>query len=192
MSENFFKVLLVSYYFPPSRVSGSVRTLKFTKYLLRNNWKSTVITTDSVNANDFDESLQKELNGLDVEVIRIKEKRTLNFFHRFDPIRRPRKIVNRLLNYLSNFFFIPDGKIKWSKQAKEKVVSLLQKEHYDVILVSCPPFSVFSELTKIKSSVRVPIVVDYRDLWFGSHLINYPTPFHRIKHKNRPTRFDIV
>ncbi len=183
MSENYFKVLLVSYYFPPSRLSGSVRTLKFVKYLLRNNWKSTIITSDSVEDYYYDESLQKELNELDIEIIRIKEKRFFNFFYRFDPVRRPRKIVNRLLNFISNVFFVPDNKNRWSKQASEKVVELLQKEHFDVILVSCPPFSIFSELTRKKSSIRIPIVVDYRDLWFGSHIINYPTPLHRIKHK---------
>lgn len=183
MSENYFKVLLFSYYFPPSRLSGSVRTLKFVKYLLRNNWKSTVITSDSVEDYYYDESLQKELNQLDIEIIRIKEKRFFNFFYRFDPIRRPRKIVNKLLNFLSNILFVPDNKKRWSKQASEKVVELLQKENFDVILVSCPPFSAFSELTRKKSSIRIPIVVDYRDLWFGSHIINYPTPLHRIKHK---------
>lgn len=183
MSENYFKVLLISYYFPPSRLSGSLRTLKFVKYLLRNNWKSTVITSDSVGVFDYDESLQKELNELDIKIIRIKEKRFFNFLYKFDPVRRPRKIVNKLLNYFSNFFFIPDNKKRWSKQVREKAIELLQKEHFDVILVSCPPFSVFSELTRIKSSIRIPIVVDYRDLWFGSHIINYPTPLHRIKHK---------
>lgn len=183
MSENNFKLLLISYYFPPSKFSGSIRTLKFVKYLKRANWQTTVVTTDYVSDIDFDDSLQTELNDLDIEVIRIKEKKFFNFFYRYEPIRHPRKIINRLLNYLSNIFFIPDNKIRWSIEVRKKITELLSKEHFDVILVSCPPFSVFSELTKIKSSLRVPIVVDYRDLWFGSFLINYPTPLHRIKHK---------
>lgn len=183
MSENFFKVLLVSYYFPPSRVSGSVRTLKFVKYFLRNNWKPTIITNDSIDNLDYDESLQKELNNLNVETIRISEKKSFGFFFKFDAIKRPRKIINRLLNYVSNVFFIPDNKVNWAKKVRKRVEDLLNKEHFDVILVSCPPFSVFSELTRIKSSIRIPIIVDYRDLWFGSHIINYPTPLHRIKHK---------
>ena len=183
MSENNFKLLLVSYYFPPLRLSGSVRTLKFVKYLLRNNWKSTVITSDYIDDHNYDESLQKELDKLNIEVIRIKERRIFRFFRRVDPIRRPRKIVKRLLNYISNIFFVPDSKKRWAKEVKEKVIELLKREHFDVILVSCPPFSAFSELTKISSTLRIPIVVDYRNLWFGRYNLNYPTPLHRIKHK---------
>lgn len=183
MSESGFKLLLVSYYFPPSRVSGSIRTLKFVKYLQRHKWNTTVVTTDNVDDFDYDSSLQRELNELNIEVIRVKEKKSFSFIYRFDAFRRPRKIINRILNYISNFFFIPDNKIGWSKNAKTKVVELLSRDNYDVMFISCPPFSVFSELTKIKSTVRIPIIVDYRDLWFGNFLVNYPTPLHRIKHK---------
>jgi hypothetical protein len=183
MLESGFKLLLVSYYFPPSRVSGSIRSLKFAKYLQRNNWDITVVTSNLSYQQDYDESLDKELSELKIEVVRVEEKKSLGFIYKFDAFRRPRKIVNRILNYISNFFFVPDNKIYWAKKVKLKVEELLKQKSYDVILVSCPPFSVFSELTKIKSSLRVPIVVDYRDLWFGSYYLNNPTPLHRIKHK---------
>lgn len=183
MSENKFKLLYISYYFPPSRYGGSLRSLKFVKYLQRNNWEITVISSFPNNHYDIDESLQKEIELLNIEIVRVFEKRSFNFLYKFDPIKRPRKIINRLLNYFSNLFFIPDNKKAWAKNVRKKTEELLSKNHFDVILISCPPFSVFSEIAKTKFLSNIPLVADYRDLWFGNFIINHPTPLHRMIHK---------
>jgi hypothetical protein len=47
----------------------------------------------------------------------------------------------------------------------------------------CPPFSAFYFARKLKKKFNIPIVVDYRDLWYGSYYAFYPTPVHRLLHK---------
>jgi len=49
-----YKVLVISYYFPPMGLSGVQRVLKFTKYMSNYNWEPTVITAGSTGyyAND--------------------------------------------------------------------------------------------------------------------------------------------
>ena len=36
---------------------------------------------------------------------------------------------------------------------------------------------------KLKKEFNLPLIVDYRDLWFGNHFSFYPTPFHSLLHK---------
>ena len=35
-------------------------------------------------------------------------------------------------------------------------------------------------VAKLKARFRIPVVMDFRDDWLESHLINYPTPIHKI------------
>ena len=55
-----FKVLVIAYYFPPMGLSGVQRVLKFTKYMSKNNWHPTVITSGDVGYFAHDEYMQKE------------------------------------------------------------------------------------------------------------------------------------
>ncbi|OGU77461.1 MAG: glycosyl transferase family 1, partial [Ignavibacteria bacterium RBG_16_34_14] len=75
------------------------------------------------------------------------------------------------------------NKISWSKLAFQKIKELLKTEHFDAIYVTIPPFSSFFYLRKLKKEFDVPILVDYRDLWYGSYFAFYPTPIHKTIHK---------
>jgi glycosyltransferase involved in cell wall biosynthesis len=178
-----FKVLVVAYYFPPMGLSGVQRTLKFVKYMKNFNWEPTVITTGNVGYFAHDKSLITEVENSDIRIIRIGGKEPNAVLSKFGTIKPPRESVRKILSRISQTFFIPDNKISWSKLALKKVKELLNKEHFDAVFVTVPPFSSFYFLRKLKKKFDIPVMVDYRDLWYGSYFAFYPTPFHSSMHK---------
>jgi glycosyltransferase involved in cell wall biosynthesis len=178
-----FKVLVIAYYFPPMGLSGVQRTLKFVKYLKNFNWQPTVITSGDVGYFAHDSSLTQELNDTGVKLIRVGGKEPNAMLARFGTIKLPTESIRKILNKISQTIFIPDNKISWSKKAYKKVEELVAKEHYDAIFITCPPFSAFSYVSRIRKKSDIPIFVDYRDLWYESYFSFYPTPVHKHLHK---------
>ena len=178
-----FKVLVLAYYFPPMGLSGVQRTLKFTKYMSRFNWEPTVITAGATGYFAHDESLMKEANEADINIIRVGGKDPNSVLKNKGSIKMPREWIRKLYSNVSKTFFIPDNKKFWAMKAYKAAREELKKNNYDAIFVSAPPFSSFIEAVKLKEEFDLPLIVDYRDLWFGNHFAFNPTPYHKYKHK---------
>ena len=178
-----FKVLVIAYYFPPMGLSGVQRTLKFIKYMKNYNWEPTVITTGEVGYFAHDDSLTKDLHNTGIRIIRTKGRDPNSRLSKYGTIKLPREIFRKIYNKLSQTFFIPDNKISWSKMAYLKAEDLLKQENFDAIFVTGPPFSAMHVFSQIKKKHNIPLIVDYRDLWYDSYFSFYPTPIHRLLHK---------
>ncbi len=178
-----FKVLVIAYYFPPMGLSGVQRVLKFTKYMSKYNWHPTVITSGDVGYFAHDEYMKKEAEDAEIRIIRTSGNDPNRLLSKYGTITMPAEIIRKSLSSLSKTFFIPDNKVSWTKQAYLVAKDLLSKEHFDVIFVTIPPYSAFSMAAKLKEEFNVPLIVDYRDLWFGNQFSFYPTSYHKLKHK---------
>jgi glycosyltransferase involved in cell wall biosynthesis len=179
-----FKVLVIAYYFPPMGLSGVQRTLKFTKYMSKYNWKPTVITTGDTGYYAHDNYLLAEAQNADIEIIRTAGRDPNSILSKYGTIKMPRESIRKFLGKISKSIFIPDNKISWAKEAYKKAKEILANESFDIIYVSIPPFSAFDMASKLKRDSGIPLFVDYRDLWTGNQFAYYPTPFHKSKHKN--------
>lgn len=181
-----FKVLVVAYYFPPMGLSGVQRTLKFVKYMRNYNWEPTVITSGNVAYFAHDKSLTDELNSLDIKVIRVSGSKEPNsILSKFGTVKLPGEFIRNVFDKLNQTFYIPDNKKSWSKLAYKKIVEILNKERYDALFITCPPFSAFEIISKIKKTHDIPLFADYRDLWYKSYFSFYATPFHKLLHKKK-------
>ncbi|MCF6271340.1 MAG: glycosyltransferase [Melioribacteraceae bacterium] len=178
-----FKVLVITYYFPPMGLSGVQRVLKFTKYMSDYNWEPTVITAGKTGYYAHDKSLLKEAEESNIRVIRTDAFDPNSLLAKYGTISMPREFVRKILSKISKFIFIPDNKKSWANKAYTEAKKLLTDEKFDLIFVSIPPFSQFEVAAKLKKEFDLPLVVDYRDLWFGNHFGFYPTPYHKYKHK---------
>jgi len=178
-----FKVLVIAYYFPPMGLSGVQRTLKFTKYMSKYNWLPTVITAGNTGYFAHDSYMLDEANSSDINIIRTEGLDPNSLLSKYGTITMPHEFIRKTLSNLSKTFIIPDNKISWAKRAYETARELLKKEHFDVIFVSIPPYSAFQYAAKLKSEFNTPLIVDYRDLWYGNQFSFYPTSYHRLKHK---------
>ena len=178
-----FKVLVISYYFPPMGLSGVQRVLKFTKYMSDYNWEPTVITAGKTGYYAHDKSLLKEAENANINIVRTEAFDPNTLLAKYGTITMPREIVRKTLSMISKFIFVPDNKKLWANKAYSKAKELLTNEKFDLIFVSIPPFSQFQVAAKIKKEFNLPMIVDYRDLWFANHFGFYPTPYHKYKHK---------
>ena len=178
-----FKVLVIAYYFPPMGLSGVQRTLKFVKYMKNYNWEPTVLTAGATAYYAHDFSLLEEAENAKVKVVRVGGKDINSRIAQKGTVKMPAEKVRKLLSRLSATFFIPDNKKGWCKKAIIKARELLQNEKFDLIFATGPPFSGFNMAVKLKNEFNLPLVIDYRDLWFGSQFGFYPTPLHSYRHK---------
>jgi glycosyltransferase involved in cell wall biosynthesis len=176
-------VLVFAYYFPPMGLSGVQRVTKFVKYLPDYGWKPQVITTGPVAYYAHDPSLLEELDGRDIEIHRTQGAEVNAKLKDKGTVAMPREFVRKILRKASDTFYIPDNKKAWSQQALALGRQLAQEQHFDVIFVSGPPFSTMSAAAALSVETGIPLVVDYRDLWYGNQFHFYPTFWHAHKHQ---------
>ncbi|HED08502.1 MAG TPA: glycosyl transferase family 1 [Ignavibacteria bacterium] len=177
------KVLVISYYFPPMGLSGVQRTLKFAKYFKDYNWKPTVLTTSDIGYYAHDISLLKEVEDANINVVRVGGGDINSLLKKNGTVKIPREKIRKLFSYASSTFFIPDNKVGWSKKAIVRAREILKKEKFDVIFVTAPPFSSVNMAVELKKEFGIPLVIDYRDLWYESYFSFYPTLFHKSMNK---------
>ncbi len=178
-----YKVLVIAYYFPPMGLSGVQRTLKFTKYMKNYNWEPTVLTSAATGYYAHDSSLLSEAKEAGIKIVRTGGSDVNTKLSKYGTVKMPPEFIRKNLSRISNTFFIPDNKKSWSKKALEVARELLKKDEYNLLFVTAPPFSSISTAIQLKKEFNLPLVVDYRDLWYGNQFAFYPTPFHKYLHK---------
>ena len=72
---------------------------------------------------------------------------------------------SRLRSLLRQLLFVPDPQIYWIPGAYAAVRRALSGRPADLVMCSGPPFSVFILGCALKMLWRVPLVLDYRDVW---------------------------
>ncbi len=178
-----YKVLVIAYYFPPMGLSGVQRTLKFVKYMNNYNWEPTVLTVGQTGYYAHDLALLKEAENSPIKIVRVEGNDINSKLKKKGTLKMPPELLRKILSRISNTIFIPDAKRGWTKKAIKKARELLKNEKYNLIFVSAPPFSAINIAVKLKKEFNLPLVIDYRDLWYGNQFTFYPTPFHKYLHK---------
>jgi len=182
------KVLIITYYWPPSGGAGVQRWLKFTKYLPSSGWLPVVLTVDpEYAAYPFkDDSLYNDV-PIDVEVIRT---RATNYFSLYskNPENLPssgfavtnKKTVREIFSrFVRGNFFIPDPRRGWNKYAYRKACEIIRQETIGTIITTSPPHS--TQLIGLKLKKKFPgikWIADLRDPWTGIYYYKmfYHTP----------------
>lgn len=182
MTDNFRKVLIIAYYFPPMGLSGVQRTVKFAKYLPQYGWKPTVLTVSPRGYYAIDQSLLNEMEEAGVEIVRTNALDMNRLFSKRGVIKMPAEWLRKILQFAGDFFFIPDTKIGWKSKAVRKAKELLKNERFDLIFATAPPQTDFLIGAVLKRATEIPLVVDYRDSWLQYPYKYFPTPFHAYLH----------
>lgn len=171
------KVLLITYYWPPSGGAGVQRTLKFAKYLPEFGVEPIVLTIDeSVASYPFlDASLLKDVRP-ELRVVKTKSRELLSTFKRFFPkVEVPHSgfanhnkttFRSKVMRFVRGNLLIPDARVSWVKPAFREAVRLIEQEQIDTVYISSPPHS--SQLVGLKLKKRFPNlrwIADLRDPW---------------------------
>jgi len=159
-------------------MGGVQRTLKFAKYLLNYDWQPIVLTINPKKYFAIDEYLLDEAlkSGIIIE-------RTGNDELNLSKIvtRVPKERFRKLRSRIAQMFFIPDTKILWKRKALKKIDAIWEKYNgFNLVFATAPPYTDFLIGQEVKRKYKIPLVIDYRDAWVDSPVLNfYPTPFHR-------------
>ena len=170
-SAKMKRVLIITYYWPPTGGSGVQRWLKFAKYLPQFGWQPVVYTPENPDNQLIDESLDSDI-PIDLEVLK-------------QPILDPSRLVSiggrkkqkndgyskiegkgllmRLAKWVRGNMFIPDSRIVWVKPSVTYLIKYLKEYPVDVVITTGPPHSMHLIGEKLSSRLPIKWFVDLRD-----------------------------
>lgn len=174
------KVLIVSYYFPPSGGPGVQRVLKFVKYLPEFGWQPVVLTVDNGDFPARDESLLREIPA-SVTVYRTKIFEPYSLYRKLtgkaagSPVDvenipgtvRRRSLAESAASFIRSTFFIPDARIGWYPYATSEGLEIIRNEGIQAIYSSSPPYTTAVIARKLHQATNLPWIAGFRDPWTG-------------------------
>lgn len=170
------KVLIITYYWPPSGGAGVQRWLKFSRYLPEFGVEPFVLTVDPHYATypQTDESLEKQISP-DLRVFRTKSFEPLRVFSGiFGKEKVPyggftnvnkKSLFNTVFRFIRGNLFIPDARSGWKRYAFKKAVELIQQFGIDTVITTGPPHSTHLVGLKLKRKTGIRWMADFRDPW---------------------------
>ncbi|MFI5203664.1 MAG: glycosyltransferase [Flavobacteriales bacterium] len=179
------KVLVITYYWPPSGGSGVQRWMYFCKYLPENGIMPYVITVDPKKASYKveDESFSEHVKHIPVFVTSTFE--PLKLYSRittgsssegipqgFAGEKKP-GFLKRMARYIRGNWFIPDARKGWNKFALKKAEEIIRKEGITKIITTGPPHSSHLIGLALKKKYNVKWIADFRDPWLELYYNQY-------------------
>ena len=169
------KVLILTYYWPPSGGSGVQRWMYFAKHLKSLGWEPIVVTVDEEKASYgvLDESLNQEVDG--IRVIKTSTREPLQLYSRLTTgskkkgipqgeVKR-KSVFGKLSAFIRGNFFIPDARIGWVPFALKAARKIIAKEQIKTIITTGPPHSSHLIGLQLQKEFKVNWFVDFRDPW---------------------------
>ena len=189
------KVLIITYYWPPSGGGGVQRWVKFVKYLRDFNWEPIVFTPENPEIPSYDTSLLSDIPA-SVQVIKTRIWEPYQFYKRFTGRKKSDKIQTAFLNekkqsfgYIENLsiwirgnLFIPDARKFWIAPSVKKITEFLKNNPVDVVITTGPPHSAHMIGLELKRSLGITWLADFRDPWTN---IDYYKDLKLTKRANR-------
>jgi len=171
------KVLVITYYWPPSGGGGVQRWLKFVKYLPEFGWEPIVLTPEQQNAPALDESLSKDISR-DLKVIRTPIWEPYSLYRKFTGRNKNENLgaafasgkkSNKFIEYTSNWirsnFFIPDARKFWIAPSVKFLQNYIKTNKIDIVVTTGPPHSMHLIGLKLKEQTSIKWLADFRDPW---------------------------
>ena len=172
------RVLIITYYWPPSGGSGVQRWLKMSKYLPEFDWQPVIYTTENAEYPMIDPSLEKDVPA-DMEVIRRPIVEPYNFYKKFLGIKKEETVKmgfieekekkkgwkENLSLWVRGNLFIPDARCLWVKPSVNYLKEYLKAHPVDAIISTGPPHSMHLIAMKLREDLGIPWIADFRDPW---------------------------
>ena len=179
------RVLVITYYWPPSGGSGVQRWVKFAKFLPEDGWEAVVYTPANPTLTAIDHTLEAEVPE-GTEVIRRPIVEPYGFYRKLvgkkgdaitkevTPISSGRKpFKDRLSLYFRGNWFIPDPRIWWIGPSVRFLKKYLREHPVDAIVTTGPPQSMHLIGQRLHKALGIPWVVDFRDPWSKMYYLKH-------------------
>lgn len=181
------KVLLITYYWPPSGGAGVQRWLKFSKYLPEFGYTPIVLTVDEKRASyaQPDYSLLQEISP-DLQVHKTDTFEPYNLYRKlsgkkeipYGGFTNQKKLTffEKFSRFIRGNLFIPDPRKGWKRYALKKALALIREQKIEVIVTSGPPHSTHLIGRSIQKITGLRWIADFRDPW--TDIYYYDDLFH--------------
>ena len=171
------KVLLITYYFPPSGGAGVQRWLKTINYLPKAGVETIVLTVDPAVASypQIDESLCNDVPS-GIKIYRTHTREILSLYKKVSPKKEvpyggfanePNpNLIQKISRFIRGNIFLPDPRRGWNKYALAKAKEIIETEAIETIVTTSPPHStqlIGLELKRLYPHLKW--VADLRDPW---------------------------
>lgn len=209
-STGMRKVLIITYYWPPSGGAGVQRWLKFSKYLREFGWEPVIYTPENPEAPSLDLTLLQEIPK-GVEIIKNPIWEPYEFYKKLVGMKKDEKINAGFLNekknpglaedfstWIRGNFFIPDARKFWIRPSVKYLLNYLKTNHVDAIISTGPPHSMHLIALGIKNKLNIPWLADFRDPWtqidfyHQLHLSKIADSKHKRLEKSVLSKADVV
>ena len=171
------KVLIITYYWPPSGGSPVLRWLNFAKNLPDYGWEPVIYTPENPSPQEYDDDLRNEIPP-GIIVLKTKIWEPYSFYNlllgqkRKDSIptaflsgEKGKSLLKRLGNFIRSNWFIPDARKFWINPSIKNLSLWLQDNPVDLLLTSGPPHSMHIIGLGLKKKYNLPWIADFRDPW---------------------------
>lgn len=175
------RVLVVSYYWPPTGGSGVQRWVKFSKYLPAQGWQPVIYTPENPEQLARDESLLSDIPEC-AEILKTPIFEPYEIYRRLtgrkkagasggevNPLNaRKKSFTAKLAVWVRGNFFVPDPRVSWVRPSVKFLKKYLLEHPVDAIVTTGPPQSMHLiglGLKKALGSACPRWIVDFRDPW---------------------------
>ena len=172
------RVLIITYYWPPSGGSGVQRWLKMSKYLPENDWQPVIYTAEDAEYPVEDPSLEQDV-APEAEIIRRPIVEPYTYYKKFLGMKKGEKVKAGFINegakksgwkeslsvWLRGNFFIPDARCWWVKPSVKYLTGYLKEHPVDAMISTGPPHSMHLIAKALHKKFNIPWVADFRDPW---------------------------
>jgi len=166
------RLLLISYFFPPTAGGGVFRPLAMVKYLVRFGWNITVLTATTPRHYPTDSDLLKQVPA-GVEVIRLPVVWEGSF---------ARRALGKIgLDWIPRHLVTPDERVFWAERAANRARRLIREHDFDCLYTTGPPFSILlcGMWLKREKGIDIPWLAEFRDPWTLAPYLSIPNLYHR-------------
>lgn len=172
------RVLIISYYWPPTGGSGVQRWVKFAKYLPSEGWQPVIYTPENPEQLAVDHSLEAEIPS-EAEIIKRRILEPYELYKKIlkksghskevvevNPVNAQNKsALQKIAMWVRGNLFRPDPRCLWIRPSVKFLKKYLEEHPVDLIVSTGPPQSMHMIGMKLAGETGLPWIADFRDPW---------------------------
>jgi glycosyltransferase involved in cell wall biosynthesis len=171
------KVLIITYYWPPTGGAGVQRWLKFSKYFRQFGWEPIIYTPSNPDFPINDDTLLKDVPP-DLTILKtqitepydiyrkiMRKKKTDAVNQGFLSEEKENTLLQSAMIWVRGNFFIPDARKFWIKPSIAYLSDYIKQHKIDAVISTGPPHSMHLIAMGLKQKFNIPWIADFRDPW---------------------------
>ena len=188
------RVLVITYYWPPSGGSGVQRWVKFAKYLPQEGWQPVIYTPENPEYTAIDHTLEAEIPR-EAEIIRRPITEPYNIYRKLmgkgastdmktltagaskgevTEISSGKKTFKQRLSlWIRGNLFVPDPRVGWVRPSVRFLKKYLAEHPVDAIVTTGPPHSMHLIGQRLHKELGIPWIPDFRDPWSRMYYLKH-------------------